>query len=98
MKLAFSGTPFQNPRNSIRRCGYGEITKRNGEVSYAKRFGGGEFPRFHAYIDQTPNGFSIHLHLDQKAACYRGSSAHSGEYDGDVVEREARRIQQMLHM
>lgn len=81
-----------NPRNLIRRCGYGELRKSNGEVSYTKGFSGASFPRFHAYIEQTKDGCIINIHLDQKAACYQGTSAHSGEYDGDLVEREGKRL------
>lgn len=96
MKLLFTGQYTQIPRNIMRRCGYGEIVTRAGKRSYAKRIRGGEFPRFHAYIDIKDNGFQINLHLDQKAACYAGSSAHSGEYDGEVVEREGERIRTIV--
>ncbi len=34
----------------------------------------------------------INLHIDQKKPSYEGSNAHSGEYDGELVEREMERI------
>lgn len=82
-----------NPIDAIRRCGYGLVMDRRAEqASFSRRLGGGIYPRFHAYI----NGGVINLHLDQKQASYEGYSAHSGEYEGDAVEREARRIQETL--
>ena len=38
----------------------------------------------------------INLHLDQKRPVYRGTSAHGGEYEGEVVEQEAARIISIL--
>jgi len=76
----------------MRRCGYAEYKNRQGVVSFVKRIRGIEFPRFHAYIELATNGFSINLHLDQKAPIYKSVSAHGGEYDGPVVEREGERI------
>jgi len=40
--------------------------------------------------------FIFSLHLDQKKPSYEGSTGHSGEYDGDVVEGEAERIKNIL--
>jgi len=96
MKLFFDGTHGMSPRQLIRRCGYGEQVTRQGKVSYTKRLGGGQYPRFHAYLDTTDSGFRINLHLDQKGACYTGTTAHSGEYDGEVVEREGERVREVV--
>ena len=85
-----------NTRNLLRRCGYAEQVTRLGKISYSRRAGGGEFPRFHAYIDRINNGFTVNLHLDQKAACYSGTTAHSGEYDGELVEKEADYLKRMI--
>ena len=35
---------------------------------------------------------AVNLHLDQKAPVYEGAAAHSGEYEGEVVSREAERL------
>lgn len=97
MKLFFDGKPALQPRVLMMRAGYGEKITRQGKVSYTRRLAGAEFPRFHAYLDTEDNQFRINLHLDQKGACYTGTSAHSGEYDGEVVEREGARIQTVIN-
>jgi hypothetical protein len=40
--------------------------------------------------------YVFNLHLDQKKTSYEGSHAHSGQYDGEVVDREADRIMKTL--
>ena len=98
MKLHFRGTYSMNPRQLLRRAGYSEfVDPRTRQTSYARRLGGGLYPRFHAYLELLPAGFTVNLHLDQKQASYHGHTAHSGEYDGEVVEAESRRIQQMIN-
>jgi hypothetical protein len=83
----------ENPRELIRRCGYGEIRDPNvAELSYSRRLGEGYYPRFHVYMKESEKFFEINLHIDQKKPSYEGSHAHSGEYDGELVENEARRI------
>ena len=85
------------PRGLIRRCGYGEIfDRRSGQTSYARRLSGGLYPRFHAYLEEKADGFQINLHLDQKQPSYDKQTAHSGEYEGEVVEREAERIKLII--
>jgi len=72
----------------IKRCGYGETRNREG-ISYVRRLRGYQFPRFHIYLEKE----YLNLHLDQKACCYQGISAHSGEYDTEVVKEEGKRIE-----
>ena len=43
------------------------------------------------YIN-SENPLVLNLHLDQKQASYEGSTAHSGDYDSDLVRQEAQRI------
>lgn len=82
-----------NPIDVIRRAGYGQVRdQRATEISYARRMGSGIYPRFHIYI----NGQELNMHLDQKQASYEGVSAHSGEYDGETVEQEGRRIMEIM--
>jgi len=38
----------------------------------------------------------FNLHLDQKRPIYKGAPAHAGEYDSEVVKKEAERIKQIL--
>jgi len=80
-----------NPLEAIRRCGYGLINSQN-NPSFVRRLGTLNYPRFHVYVKDR----DINLHLDQKQASYEGYGAHSGEYDGDTVEREAQRIEGIL--
>lgn len=51
----------------------------------------GRYPRFHVFI-KTDKDCEFNLHLDQKAPSYKGSSAHSAEYEGEIIEKEAERI------
>ncbi len=95
MKLQFTGTYSGTPRFLLQRCGYKEEMNRKGERNYVRRLGG-EFPRFHAYIDLTDGGFQVNLHLDQKQPTYGEHTAHSGEYDGPVVEQEGMRIRALI--
>lgn len=82
------------------------------EFSIVRKIGGNDYPRFHLYvkeINQVSNsielesrksggkGYIFNLHLDQKKPSYEGSTGHSGDYDGPVVEGEARRIQSILN-
>lgn len=97
MKLAFLGQYQMNPRQLMRRAAYAEfIDPRTGEVSYVRRLGGGFYPRFHAYVKRREDGFEVNLHLDQKQASYHGHTAHSGEYEGEVVEQEAKQLKKAI--
>lgn len=88
-----------NPANALRRCGYHfeRAVEQTGEISAARDLGSGGFPRLHCYA-QLIGGkdLLINLHLDQKRPVYRGTSAHGGEYAGEIVEEEAARIKSIL--
>lgn len=83
--------------NFLRACGYIQIQNpHNQETSYARSLDPGRFyPRFHIYFEETPKQITVNLHLDAKKPSYEGTAAHSGEYDGAVVETEAARIQKI---
>lgn len=87
-----------NPRNFMRRAGYAVFADPNtGKTSYVRRLSGDFYPRFHAYFESDNNNQRfINLHLDQKKPSYPGSSAHSAEYQGAVVEREGRRLEGLI--
>ena len=92
MKFKF---PYKNfhARDLIRRCSYGEWFDREyGVISYTRKLGSGNYPRFHVYLAEAANHFEVDLHLDQKQESYGVGHAHAGEYDGETVENEARRI------
>ncbi len=73
-----------------------------GEVSIVRLLGRGEYPRFHLYIKELRSTvdqsmvLNFSLHLDQKKPSYEGQTGHSGDYDGPVVEGEAKRIRGLL--
>ncbi|MBM5789800.1 hypothetical protein FJZ23_01805 [Candidatus Parcubacteria bacterium] len=93
MRYSFPGPLPDHARNLMRRMGYGEQRARSGQISYVKRVSSDRFPRYHAYVEDTAGGgMQVNLHVDQKEASYEGTSAHAGEYDGPLVEREMNTI------
>lgn len=93
MKSKLEGTYKFTPDYIMRKCGYHtHVSPRDKQVSYIRRLGSLEYPHFHVYIDVSENGFIINLHLDQKKPSYGEHTAHSGEYEGELVEEELGRI------
>ncbi|MBI3337486.1 MAG: hypothetical protein HY005_02590 [Candidatus Staskawiczbacteria bacterium] len=91
----------------MRQIGYApSYFQKANEFSIVRKVTRNDYPRFHLYIKEkffvalAPqdklNTFVFNLHLDQKKPSYKGSHAHSGEYDGDMVESEAKRIKDLL--
>ncbi len=70
----------------------GFIEPHGGQTSYTRRLSGNFYPRFHLYLEEKEGQLIFNLHLDQKQPSYQGSHAHSGEYDGELVEQEGERI------
>jgi len=98
MKITIPKNKVPDPELFIRRCGYGRIVNRRaGETSYTRRIRRELYPRFHVYIEDKGENWSFNLHLDQRATVYEGATAHSGDYDGPVVESEAKRVSEMLN-
>ena len=97
MIIRFNKNEISDPEKNILRCGYAKIIDtRMGKTSFAKRIHRDFYPRFHVYIKIENDTVIFDLHLDQKRPIYEGVTAHSGEYDGDVVEREMARIKELL--
>ncbi len=92
MKQFFKGPLGDHSRNTMRKLGYAEQRTRAGQISYVRRASGGQFPRYHAYVEDVNDGMQVNIHIDQRAASYEGSSAHGGEYEGPLVEQEMARI------
>ena len=61
-------------------------------MGFVRRLSGEEYPRFHVYSHIEERVFVINLHLDQKKPSYEGTSAHGGEYIGELVKEEMERI------
>ena len=95
MKFTVKG-PFQeNIYNLMRKAGYsfqGKDEDRS-QLSFVKPRRG--YPRFHIYL-KPESDLVFTFHLDQKKTIYKGTTAHSGEYDGKIIEEEANRIKQCL--
>ncbi len=75
----------------MRRSGYAPF-----HDSYVRILGAGGYPRFHVYIDDLPDKYVLNLHLDQKRPSYGHETAHSGDYEGPVLEQEADRVLDLL--
>lgn len=59
---------------------------------------GDAYPRFHIYLryNSQSKDIALSLHFDQRRPVYQGAKAHRGEYEGEIVEKEAARIKQKL--
>ena len=83
-----------------RRIGYRilDFNSQTNEYNLVSPVGGGCYPRFHIYLkkDEKTGDLYLNLHLDQKKPSYKGSPAHSGEYDGELVQEEVKRIEAFL--
>ncbi len=91
--------PFaQSAEHFLRRAGYARIVdSARGQTSYVFRLSRTAFyPRLHCYIEkEDAASMTLNLHLDQKQPSYEGSHMHSGEYEGELVEKEAKRIKEV---
>ncbi len=92
--MKFSIKRKDNTTNMMRRIGY--HFKKGDNPSFYRPLDRGDFPRFHIYLKEKDDEIIFNLHLDQKRPVYKGSSAHSGEYDSDVVKKETERIKGIL--
>lgn len=89
-----------NFADAMRSAGYhydGQDSK-TGELRFYRSLSSGLFPRFHIYgiLDKASKKLSLNLHLDQKAPVYEGVTAHGGDYEGAVIEKEAAKIKSSL--
>lgn len=84
----------------MRQCGYHFEREEKGELAFSRIIGASKsgYPRFHIYVkvDDVSRETLINLHLDQKKPIYKGAPAHSAEYSGNIIEREAKRIKNSL--
>lgn len=98
MKLIIKDSDIDStPFNFLRSAGYIYIESRQtGQGSFSRPLGNGHYPRFHIYVNEEDNSITFNIHLDQKQASYEGTSAHSGEYDGEIVAQEVQRLKGFL--
>lgn len=90
----------ENIIRMTRRIGYRilDFNSRTNEYNLVSPVGGGYYPRFHIYLkkDEKTGDLYFNLHLDQKKPSYKGVHAHSGEYEGELVQEEVERIEKIL--
>ncbi len=96
MKLILKGPFEENVYSLMRKIGYHFVGKNREEYNFIKPIGGDAFPRFDIYLKIEDQNLVINLHLDQKRPIYKSTTAHSGEYDGELIEKELERIKQIL--
>ena len=94
--MKFSVKTNEYPLGLGRLLGYKLLGDRNEEFNFVRSISGNNYPRFHLYVKKEKDEIIFNLHLDQKRPSYEGQTAHSGEYEGEVVEREAERIKSAL--
>jgi len=91
--------PNETVISIARKIGYRPlgVTPEN-EYNLVRPLAGRHYPRFHIYVKkrELEGVFQINLHLDQKHPSYERQTAHSGEYDGEIVEKEAERIRKII--
>jgi len=66
------------------------------EINCVKPLDRSGYPRFHIYLKTDGENLILNLHLDQKKPIYKGAPAHAGEYDGEIVKKEAERVKEIL--
>ncbi len=92
--LKFKGNSY----SLMRQLGYhpkkGDRTTE--EQSFVRRLTASDYPRFHIYLKAESDKVIVNLHLDQKKPIYKGTPAHAGEYDSEIVKQEAERIKNKL--
>lgn len=90
MKFKFE-KPKDNLSNIFRKLGYIPRGKEG-----LRHLNGGNYPRFHLFILEEKDFLIFNLHLDQKKPSYSGTNAHSGEYEGEAIQKEVERIKNIL--
>jgi len=87
-----------NVYNLVKKAGYRFIgrNQKKSEIVFNRPLEGNRYPRFHLYLKINEDRVIFNLHLDQKKPSYKGTPAHSGEYEDEIVEKEAERIKESL--
>lgn len=96
MKIILQKPARENIYTLIRKIGYYPLSKDKTEMNCVRSLNQTGYPRFHIYLQTEGENLVFNLHLDQKEPIYKGSPAHSGEYDSEIVIKEAERIKQIL--
>ena len=96
MEFVAKGPCKDNIYNLMRKVGYHFEGKEKvkEELIFARPLR--SYPRFHLFLKVRNENLIFNLHLDQKRPIYKGAPAHAGEYDGEIVSKEAERIKEIL--
>jgi len=98
MKFSIKVLQRENLYRLSRMIGYHFQREENGEWVFIRSLGEDNFPRFHLYIkyNKEKNQLEFKIHLDQKRPVYKGFTAHSGEYDSEILKKEVERIRKII--
>jgi hypothetical protein len=80
----------ENLNTILQECGY-RLHPKYGD-SYIRSISREFYPRWHLYIKNNNDIIEFSIHIDQKKVSYKGTTAHSGEYDDAIIKDEAKRI------
>ena len=99
MKFILEGPLKENIHNLVKKVGYYPLPQieKTDEVSCIRPLDRSGYPRFHIYLKTDGENLIFNLHLDQKRPIYKGAPAHAGEYDSEIVTKEAERIKQIIN-
>jgi len=94
MKFTLKKLNRNNVPEIMRQARYRYMGQSGTQASFVRALGQNPYPRFHIYLqeDKAKKEVYVTLHLDQKNMSYKGSTAHSGDYDGNLLKEEAERI------
>jgi hypothetical protein len=95
MKFVFKSKNV-NILDLLRKAGYSYRGVVEGDMSFIKRAGRDEYPHYHIYVKIEGENIVVNMHFDQKKPSYHGVSAHSADYDGELVEKEIERIKEII--
>ena len=96
MKFELKGPLKENIYNLARELSYYFLRENREQKEFELARPARGYPRFHLFVSIESDATIFKLHLDQKKPSYQGASAHAGEYDSQIVQKEADRIKQIL--
>lgn len=96
MKFTVKGPFGENIYNLGRKIGYFFLREDREKKEFELARPARGYPRFHIFLSVEKNDINFKLHLDQKKPVYKGLPAHAGEYNTEIVLKEADRIKQVL--
>ena len=96
MKFILKGSNKENPHGLIKRTNYHFQCEDQRKSKFNFTRPARDYPKFHLFLKIIGENLAFNIHLDQKKPSYGKFTAHSGEYDAEIIETEAQRIKQIL--